>query len=39
MWLMSSKAKKDCEMHVVNLAMGYGLGVKENKKTVKAADE
>jgi len=21
----------DCEMHVVNLSMGYGIGVKENK--------
>ena len=26
-------------MHVVNLSMGYGLGVKENKKTVKVTDE
>ena len=24
--------KNDCEMHVVNLSMAYGLGVKENKK-------
>ena len=24
--------ENDCEMHVVNLSMGYGLGVKENKK-------
>ena len=29
----------DCEMHVVNLVMGYGLGVKENTKTKSVADE
>ena len=29
----------DCGMHVVNLAMGCGLGVKENTKSDKVADE
>ena len=25
--------QQDCEMHVVNLTLGYGLGLKENMKT------
>ena len=29
----------DCEMHVVNLTMGYGLGLKENTKTGKVPGE
>ena len=28
-----------CEMHLVNLTMGYGLGLKENKKTDKFPNE
>mmetsp|Transcript_32277 Transcript_32277/g.67858 ORF Transcript_32277/g.67858 Transcript_32277/m.67858 type:complete len:853 (-) Transcript_32277:67-2625(-) len=30
---------EDCEMHIVSLIMGYGLGVKENTKTKKFTDD
>ena len=30
--------QQDCEMHVVNLCLGYGLGVKENTKSRRVND-
>ena len=31
--------QQDCEMHIVLLVMGYGLGVKENTKTHQVTDD
>ena len=31
--------QSDCEMHVANLALGYGFGTKENTRTKQEADK
>ena len=31
--------QSDCEMHYVNLALGYGFGIKEDNRTKQEADE